>query len=798
MRIRFSLLLLAILPGIVLTGCGGPDDDAAQPGPTRGQLAGAATVGADSCVLCHLGTTPERASAWLGGKHANSDFARSGPDGSYAADPDPADHCVPCHNPLGDGARLASISGRVAAPYSLQVDRPLIGCESCHGGGGLHLGNWAIAYPRADSAKCVLCHYLPATVDGSFQQLKGATVVTLALPGHGLSVGDAVTLDFTSPATGVPADGNYVATAIPDADSFQVAAAAAGKDVIGSVHVRAPDEDTYLQSGTTVTVTRARHGLAAGQRVALQFTGGGPANGIYAVTAVPDPYSFTVTAPTGSASGSVTIGDAHTFAAPLTVESRIADSHFDTPLTNASANSRPTLTDGRYVEGYVVRKGGGGCNDCHDAHSADLAIQREWAQSAHGGRILTRKLAGLPGAVSGDSVYDATRTAVIQTLPFPAVAWFSNWDQTYQASDSNADGIFDAVSEARASCQRCHTATGVANFLSDPAGYDPKENDYSHLSGWQFTWQDVARTLPGPTRASDQNELLYCWGCHSNASSGALRNPGALTLSYTNGATASYPDVAGSNVCIACHSGRETGDSVKLDPADGSNRSFISSHYFTGGGTVFGQTGYEYAGRDYEDLPYFKHKGIGISEADTGSNGPCVGCHMSRPQSHLFIPVSKDPDSGAITSVDTPLCATCHFGADMVTVLNTAKEGYADALQLLTDALALKGIHYYDGRYYRAPYVSGGTNTSYANWAGPYGSALWKETMGAAFNLTLLAHDGGGYVHNRIYAKRLLFDAIDFIGDGALDGAILVDETLYPAAAVWFAADPATNRAVRP
>ena len=48
---------------------------------------------------------------------------------------------------------------------------------------------------------------------------------------------------------------------------------------------------------------------------------------------------------------------------------------------------------------------------------------------------------------------------------------------------------------------------------------------------------------------------------------------------------------------MACHTGRETGDSIKNDPdATTGVRSFINSHYLAAGGQLFGTTGYEYAG----------------------------------------------------------------------------------------------------------------------------------------------------------------------------------------------------------
>ncbi len=57
-----------------------------------------------------------------------------------------------------------------------------------------------------------------------------------------------------------------------------------------------------------------------------------------------------------------------------------------------------------------------------------------------------------------------------EITPFTVDGEFEFWAQ---------DGEFD--------CQRCHTSTGLVNYLSDIAGYKGEHglNDYSHLIGWQ-------------------------------------------------------------------------------------------------------------------------------------------------------------------------------------------------------------------------------------------------------------------------------------------------------------------------
>jgi hypothetical protein len=52
--------------------------------------------------------------------------------------------------------------------------------------------------------------------------------------------------------------------------------------------------------------------------------------------------------------------------------------------------------------------------------------------------------------------------------------------------------------------------------------------------------------------------------------------------------------------------------------------------------------------------------------------------------------------------------------------------------------------------------------------------------MGAAFNLNLLFRDYGGFAHNDLYAKRLIFDSIDWLDDSVE----------YSAGQTIYAADP--------
>ena len=413
--------------------------------------------------------------------------------------------------------------------------------------------------------------------------------------------------------------------------------------------------------------------------------------------------------------------------------------HVDDPATG-------TTSAGTTIEGYVVKTAEQtGCQTCHYSdHNVQLSINDEWADSAHGGHL-----------GSGPAT-DAT-----------APGWTHyNWDD-------NA---------TRGSCQRCHTATGISNFLTNPAGYaaNGSGNNFSHLSNWSATG------------GSPQQEVLYCWGCHSDVSEATatapnLRNPGAIIETYTaatTGApptTVSYPDISNSNVCMGCHIGREVGDNIKNDIDTDGVRSFINSHYLTAGGTLFNESGYEYADQTYSNFGFHKQIGVGdpASNFNTGSSGPCVACHMSDNEGHTFVFVTKNAD-GVIEDNNSPLCTNCHAAMDADT-LEATKENFHLALEELNVALQNRGIFFFNAHpyFYKGAGGTGGAFTDWNSVATTLGVGLgtdatgagWKNVMGAAFNYNLLEHDPGAYAHNSDYGLKLIADSIDFLDNGAVDGS---------------------------
>ena len=441
---------------------------------------------------------------------------------------------------------------------------------------------------------------------------------------------------------------------------------------------------------------------------------GGPTLGAYAVAAT-----------TGQSSQYNTCTQCHGETAPLehsaNNERLIHDTHHDNGARAVGSN----------IQGYVIRKAAGtACVDCHNPHTANLANSpnRQWKASRHG--------------------------------DFAGEGWKH----------------YDWKAANRASCQRCHTTTGLINYLTNPSGYTPAGNVFAAVD--------------------NQSEMLYCYGCHTNYY-GGLRDPGPITASYT-GVTPEpvFPDIEGSNICMACHTGRENGQTIQASTANFDNLGFINSHYLTGGATLFTTSGYEYDNLSYANPAGFQHDLIGRPAAPgTGVNGPCVGCHMTSPNGaagdvnygkHRFLPVKEDV-AGVITAITSANCVNCHndVGQPALTPasLEAEKELALNALAALDNQLRVNGFYFANTYPY---FFLSADNTASANgvrdWSPDNTTLTGKNNMGAAFNYNLLAHDPGFYTHNRSYVQRLIYDSIDWLDNGAFDESVQATlEDLSPA-----------------
>ncbi|PLX79099.1 MAG: C-type polyheme cytochrome OmcB [Desulfuromonas sp.] len=747
---RKTLVWITVgLLAFALWGCSSSRD---SDGSKTGTDEGPEYVGINVCVSCH----DIKGQEWLYSRHGNVE-PEGGPHSPHLPG---QSSCAECHNPLNDGDLLQQ------AFNTHEKRRDVIGCESCHGAGSQHYGLGPLPMPAPGPEVCGQCHNRDdghAGTDESIYDKYASSRHAESLHGEGSNPCQRCHTNegaLKSNVAGYTGDKDVLGTrddlgrrapeAIPEEDVTAVGCATchdpheAGQ--LRQVWSSEGDND-YMWDPNNNGSNRDQFDLCTSCHVLFNDEG------------------------TLVGSGSEASGTAP-FYHDTAWYRIIGTTHYDNPATGPVSGDD---ADATIIEGYNIRwNTDNPCFDCH-GHEFRTAtrpypegddrdaptIWTDWASSAHAAHLFELKLAAASAAAGGGDPADAPRsTATVDAVMAAGVtnpddAWLHyNWDRS-----------------GRASCQRCHTATGAMNFMNanqtltdndddNDAPYNQNANDFSHLVGWS----------DNPANGSPQNEMLYCWACHENASDGILRDPGPITEAYDDDVVVEYPDIKGSNVCMSCHLGREIGAVIKATEDSDGVRNFINSHYLAAGAQLFAVGGYHYDGLNYNNVSFYAHDKIGTEdEPSTGENGPCAGCHMSTERSHLFQLVEKDSE-GAITEVTSQVCAECHTGQFVLTAeeLMEQEEEYHASLHALDLALQAKGIFFYPGYpyFFNAPNGEGG---SYTNWAAPYGVSKWQETMGAAFNFNLLDHDPGGYAHNRYYVKILIWDSIDFLDDGIVN-----------------------------
>jgi trimeric autotransporter adhesin len=431
------------------------------------------------------------------------------------------------------------------------------------------------------------------------------------------------------------------------------------------------------------------------------------------------------------------------------------------------------------------------CANCHSrADSPNFAIYSanfQWSKSGHGDPVSTAYIGPGPYSEANLQAYDFKFLGT----PLPATA----------ATTVSQD------------CVRCHTATGYANYVTPTDPGDPN-TAFRVIQAWG-------------TPGDRTREMIACPACHTpttpfdagfsrrtvgvlddnsftNAVKGYYNYSSAVTKKFSRTKLFVNPagfdsDMTDSNICIACHAGRATGDLIKqstncaalpsiackvgngnavtgLTGAFWGNLDFIDPHGGVAANFMFPdglRAGYEFrAGSSI--VP--SHTGINIG-ATISTQGPCVGCHMSSPNKHSFSVLST-ASNGVISAIRTDLCVNCHGNSAAAITpadLETKKVGYKAALSVIAAQLASKGVYYNAAK---PPYFyttanpalqSAATRTTNWNLDATYQGA---NLLGAAFNLRLLDSDAG-WVHNGTYGKRLLYDTIDYLDGGTQNNSVV-------------------------
>ncbi len=342
---------------------------------------------------------------------------------------------------------------------------------------------------------------------------------------------------------------------------------------------------------------------------------------------------------------------------------------------------------------------------------------------AHGGKYLVQLL--------HDSIADLN-TVVNTPVDLSTAA---RDDTGHFASNKEAWRHWDADGAVPASCAKCHSATGLPQFIKE-----------------------------GVNISNAPTSGLWCESCHNTAEWPAVYAIEAVT--FPSGAKVGFAEKPSANLCLNCHQGRES--TVSVDRAIGEagdddvveGLSFRNVHYFAAGATMFGtdvKGVYEYEGKTYA--------GLNVHVAGFST---CVDCH----------------DIHGL-EVKTQTCQGCHQTEDPKTIRIKLLEDYdgdgategvygevETLIEKLYEALKEKSLEQgnplvYDSHTY--PYFFNDTNTngeadpdeaSYGN-----GFESWSpRLLRAAYNFQYAMKDPGAFAHNPTYILQVLYDSIENVG----------------------------------
>ena len=332
---------------------------------------------------------------------------------------------------------------------------------------------------------------------------------------------------------------------------------------------------------------------------------------------------------------------------------------------------------------------------------------------------------------------------------------FNGASMPYRDWDTSADHLVPS------GCARCHSATGLAKFIA---------------TGTNTENEPIA------------NGML-CTTCHTAPP--ALRTLPIVPFTAA-GTTANLGDA--SNLCMACHQGRESKASVDATIAANPNGtfSFKNVHYFAAGATFLGaevKVGYEFAGKTYVNRQSFANHG--------GRFNTCVQCHMSskvvdeehnwtmrthnvaEPLKENCVPChgndisqtfkGADPEKFDFEQIRPGNIPDYNANGNVTESLKAEIKGLEDALyaQIQTYTLAVQGSRaLYDGNTY--PYWfkdlnnNGILDASEATSAN--GSKFYAAGLRATFNFQLSKKEPHGFIHNARYVAQLLVDSIGSLG----------------------------------
>jgi hypothetical protein len=307
---------------------------------------------------------------------------------------------------------------------------------------------------------------------------------------------------------------------------------------------------------------------------------------------------------------------------------------------------------------------------------------------------------------------------------------------------------WDEDGEVPGSCTRCHTEGGLPFYLKN-----------------------------GVNIAEKPSNSLACTTCHSDLAEFTLYPVAEIT--FPSGLTASFGEEDESNLCMACHQGRESTVSVNRAIASAGvgddevtdKLTFRNVHYFAAGASLFGteaKGAYEFDGMEYngrnlhaEDAPntcadcHRPHEG-------TLRLNRCEDCHEDVEEPEDVLLIRTEPEGATPVDYDGDGSATEPIRDE----IGTLEEALFAAIQKYAAETVGTGIAYNPVAY---PYFFNDTNGNgtadpdETNFNNRY--VTWTPTLlRAAYNYQYAQKDPGDFTHNPDYIMQILVDSIAAVG----------------------------------
>jgi hypothetical protein len=309
------------------------------------------------------------------------------------------------------------------------------------------------------------------------------------------------------------------------------------------------------------------------------------------------------------------------------------------------------------------------------------------------------------------------------------VSNFVRNDAGHFAGNTEPFRHWDAEGEVEGACAKCHSATGLPQFIKE-----------------------------GGNISNEISNGFLCSTCHDEANWPNRYEVASVT--FPSGATVSLggQDAEGNfvandgNLCLECHQGRSSKVTLDkalgnkdVDTADASIR-FTNVHYFAAGATLFGadvQGAYMYDGKEYSGYfaahPLNKCQDCHDVHALQPKVEACAGCHQTEEVEAIRMNAPDydgdgDTTEGVKGELDT-----------LAEALYTEIQAYAEAHG---------GAISYNAAAY--PYFFGEDEKAYATWT--------PRLLKAAYNYQYYQKDPGAFVHNGKFVAQFLIDSIADLG----------------------------------